>query len=71
MELMHGNDYQRIICRHFWQVMLYSSAVRFYISIIPARWYKDVILMKLDVALENSSVLTAIKPSSKAATTVP
>jgi hypothetical protein len=51
--------------------MLYSSAVRFYISIIPARWYKDVILMKLDVALENSSVLTAIKPSSKAATTVP
>jgi hypothetical protein len=50
--------------------MLYSSAARFHISIIPTRWYKDVILMKLDVALENSPVLTAIKPSSEAATTV-
>jgi hypothetical protein len=50
--------------------MLYSSAARFHISIIPARWYQDVILMKLDVAFKNSPVLTAIKPSSEAATTV-
>jgi hypothetical protein len=25
-----------IICHHFWRVMLYSSAAKFYISIIPA-----------------------------------
>src|SRR5829696_4298580 len=33
-----------IICRHFLRVMLYSSAARFHISIIPSRWYKDSIL---------------------------
>ena len=26
-----------IICRHFWRVILYSSAARFHISIIPVR----------------------------------
>lgn len=59
-----------IVCRHFWRVMLYSSAARFHISLIPARWYKDEILMKLDVALENSPIIKAIEPSSEA-TTVP
>jgi hypothetical protein len=58
-----------IICRHFWRVMLYSSAAKFHISIIPIRWYNDDILMKLDNVLENSPVLTAIKPSTEAITT--
>uniref|UniRef100_U9UTA8 SWIM-type domain-containing protein n=1 Tax=Rhizophagus irregularis (strain DAOM 181602 / DAOM 197198 / MUCL 43194) TaxID=747089 RepID=U9UTA8_RHIID len=59
-----------IVCRHFWRVMLYSSNARFHISLIPARWYKDEILMKLDVALENSPIIKAIESSSEA-TTVP
>jgi len=59
-----------IICHHFWRVMLYSNAARFHISIIPIRWYKDEILMKLDDALENSPILTAIESSSEAATTL-
>ncbi|PKK55351.1 hypothetical protein RhiirC2_802628 [Rhizophagus irregularis] len=50
--------------------MLYSSNARFHISLIPARWYKDEILMKLDVALENSPIIKAIELSSEA-TTVP
>ena len=50
-----------IICRHFWRVMLYSNVAKFHISIIPIRWYKDEILMKLDDALENLPVLTAIE----------
>ncbi len=53
-----------IICRHFWRVMLYSSAAKFHISIIPVRWYKDEILMKFDNVLENSPVLTAISTNS-------
>lgn len=57
-----------IICRHFWRVMLYSSVARFHISIIPIRWYKDDILMKLNDVLDNSPVLTAIKPSTEAST---
>ncbi|CAG8755671.1 17599_t:CDS:2 [Gigaspora margarita] len=52
-----------IICHHFWRVMLYSSAARFYISIISIRWYKDNILAKLDQVLENSPFLTAIESS--------
>ncbi|PKC70314.1 hypothetical protein RhiirA1_454918 [Rhizophagus irregularis] len=38
--------------------------VKFHISIIPIRWYKDEILIKLDEALEKSTVLTAIEPST-------
>jgi hypothetical protein len=53
-----------IICRHFWHVMLYSSAATFHISIIPVRWYKDEILMKFDNVLENSPVLTAISTNN-------
>ena len=53
-----------IICRHFWRVMLYSSAAKFHISIIPVRWYKDNILMKLDDVLENSPVLIAISTNN-------
>ncbi|RIB23889.1 hypothetical protein C2G38_2139514 [Gigaspora rosea] len=30
-----------IICRHFFQIMLCSNMVRFYISFIPSRWYCD------------------------------
>jgi len=51
-----------IVCRHFWRVMLYSNAAKFHISIIPIRWAKDDILMKLDEVLEKSPVLTAIEP---------
>jgi hypothetical protein len=54
-----------IICRHFWRVMLYSSVARFHISIIPIRWYKDEILMKLDDTLDNSPVLTALESSTE------
>ena len=53
-----------IVCRHFWRVMLYSNTAKFHISIIPIRWYKDDILIKLDDALEKSPVLTAIEPST-------
>jgi hypothetical protein len=52
-----------IICRHFWRVMLYSSSAKFHISIIPTRWYKDSILVNLDMNLENSPILTAIEPT--------
>src|SRR5204862_5916734 len=52
------------ICRDFWRVMLYPGAARYHISIIPIRWYKDDILMKLDNVLENSPVLTAIKSTT-------
>ena len=55
-----------IICRHFWRVMLYS---RFHISIIPIRWYKDDILMKLDATLDDLPVLTALESSTEANTT--
>ena len=58
-----------IICRHFWRVMLYSTAARFHISIIPIRWYKDDILMKLDATLDDSPVLTALESSTEANTT--
>ncbi|CAB4423154.1 unnamed protein product [Rhizophagus irregularis] len=58
-----------IICRHFWRVMLYSSTARFHISIIPIRWYKDEILMKLDDILDNSPVLTALESSTEVNTT--
>ena len=44
--------------------MLYSSAMTFYISIIPIRWYKDEILMKFDNVLENSPVLIAISTNN-------
>jgi hypothetical protein len=54
-----------IICRHFWRVMLYSSVAKFHISIIPIRWYKDEILMKLDDTLDNSLVLTALESSTE------
>jgi len=57
-----------IICRHFWRVMLYSSVARFHISIIPIRWYKDEILIKLDNALENSPILIAIESSAEIST---
>ncbi|KAF0550261.1 protein far1-related sequence 5-like [Gigaspora margarita] len=50
-----------IICHHFWQVMLYSSAARFHISIIPIRWYKNEIFVKLDQALKNLPSLIAIE----------
>jgi len=53
-----------IICRHFWRVMLYSSSARFHISIIPTRWYKESILDKLDMNLENSPILTAVESST-------
>ncbi|CAB4421977.1 unnamed protein product [Rhizophagus irregularis] len=43
--------------------MLYSSNARFHISLIPARWYKDEILMKLNVTLENSPIIKAIESS--------
>ncbi|CAG8832163.1 651_t:CDS:2, partial [Gigaspora margarita] len=56
-----------IICRHFWRVMLYSSAARFHISIIPIRWYKDDILITLDQALKNSPSLMAIESSTDTA----
>ncbi|EXX52290.1 hypothetical protein RirG_254280 [Rhizophagus irregularis DAOM 197198w] len=58
-----------IICHHFWRVMLYSSTARFHISIIPIRWYKDEILMKLDDILDNSPVLTALESSTEVNTT--
>uniref|UniRef100_U9UXR0 Uncharacterized protein n=1 Tax=Rhizophagus irregularis (strain DAOM 181602 / DAOM 197198 / MUCL 43194) TaxID=747089 RepID=U9UXR0_RHIID len=58
-----------IICHHFWRVMLYSSTARFHISIIPIRWYKDKILMKLDDILDNSPVLTALESSTEVNTT--
>ncbi|CAG8709273.1 1167_t:CDS:2 [Funneliformis caledonium] len=38
-----------------------NALFRYYINIILIRWYKDDILIKLDNALENSSVLTAVK----------
>lgn len=50
-----------IICRHFWRVMLYSSVAKFHISIIPTRWYKDDILMKVNNLLEKSPILTAVE----------
>jgi len=53
-----------IICHHFWRVMLYSSATKFHISIIPIRWYKDDILMKFDNVFESSPILTAIKSNN-------
>ncbi|KAF0443469.1 protein far1-related sequence 5-like [Gigaspora margarita] len=37
----------------------------FHISIIPARWYKNNIVDQLDTYLDNSPVLTAIKPCTK------
>src|SRR4051812_5311161 len=52
-----------IICHHFWRVMLYLTLARFHINIIPNRWYKDSILIKLDTNLKNSPILNAIKPS--------
>jgi hypothetical protein len=58
-----------IVCRHFWRVMLYSSVARFHISIIPIRWYKDDVLLKLDDTLENSPILTAIEASTETMTT--
>jgi hypothetical protein len=58
-----------IICWHFWRVMLYLTAARFHISIIPIRWYKDDILMKLDATLDDSPVLTALESSTEANTT--
>jgi hypothetical protein len=52
-----------VICHHFWRVMLYSNtAAKFYISIIPIKWYKDDVLMKLDDILKDSPILSAIKP---------
>jgi len=54
---------KEIICQHFWRVMLYSSSARFHISIIPIRWYKDEILMKLD------DILTALESSTETGTT--
>ncbi|CAG8826527.1 36842_t:CDS:2 [Gigaspora margarita] len=33
-----------IICHHFWHVMLYSIHAKFHISIIPTRWYKDILV---------------------------
>ncbi|RIB06137.1 hypothetical protein C2G38_2047034 [Gigaspora rosea] len=53
-----------IICRYFWRVMLYSNIAKFHISIIPIRWDKDGILVKLDEVLENSPVLTVLKSSA-------
>ena len=41
--------------------MLYSNTAKFHISIIPIRWYKDDILTRFDIVLENSPVLTAIE----------
>ena len=49
--------------------MLYSNAAKFHIGIIPIRWYKDDILLKLNDALENSPILTAIKTSTETLTT--
>ncbi|RIB06498.1 hypothetical protein C2G38_2277415 [Gigaspora rosea] len=54
-----------IICHHFWRVMLYTSHAKFYISIIPARWYKDNIMNQLDTYLKSSPVLTAVRPSTE------
>jgi hypothetical protein len=51
-----------VICRHFWRVMLYSNTAKFHISIIPIRWYKDDVLMKLDDILKDSPILSAIEP---------
>ena len=53
-----------IICRHFWRVMLYSNMAKFHIGIIPIRWYKDCILTNLNLNLENSPILTAIKSAT-------
>ena len=58
-----------IICQHFWRVMLYSSSARFHISIIPIRWYKDEILMKLDDILNDLPVLTALESFTETGTT--
>ena len=58
-----------IICQHFWRVMLYSSSARFHISIIPIRWYKDEILMKLDDILNDLPVFTALESSTETSTT--
>ncbi len=44
--------------------MLYSSAAKFHISIIPVRWYKDDILMKFDNVLESLPVLIVIKSNN-------
>ncbi|CAG8639905.1 7803_t:CDS:2, partial [Racocetra persica] len=56
---------KEIICRHFWYITLYSSNAKFYISIIPARWYKNNIVNQLYTYLKNSLVLTAIKPCTE------
>ncbi|GET53689.1 hypothetical protein GLOIN_2v1873403 [Rhizophagus irregularis DAOM 181602=DAOM 197198] len=46
------------------RVMFYSNIAKFHISIIPIRWYKDDILMKLNSSiLENSPVLTVVESS--------
>jgi hypothetical protein len=51
-----------IICQHFWRIMLYSSLAQFHIRIIPIRWYNNNVLTNLNVNLENSPILTAVKP---------
>ncbi|PKY53305.1 hypothetical protein RhiirA4_471432 [Rhizophagus irregularis] len=44
--------------------MLYSNTAKFHISIIPIKWYKDDILMKLNSSiLENLPVLIAVESS--------
>jgi hypothetical protein len=48
--------------------MSYSNLAKFYISIIPVRWYKDSILTNLDNNLKNSSILTAIEASTDTST---
>ncbi|KAF0540331.1 protein far1-related sequence 5-like [Gigaspora margarita] len=56
-----------ILCKENLWLMLYSSVARFYISIIPIRWYKDSILITLDQALKNLLSLIAIESSTDTA----
>ncbi|CAB4391749.1 unnamed protein product [Rhizophagus irregularis] len=47
--------------------MLYSNTAKFHISIIPIKWYKDDILMKLNNSiLKNSPVLIVVESSDTA-----
>ena len=41
--------------------MLYLNTAKFHISIIPIRWYKKDVLLKLDDILKDSPILLAIE----------
>src|SRR6266498_805784 len=48
-----------IICRHYFQVMLNTSKARFYIRLIPSRWYQKARMVYTNNLLLLISLMTA------------